>query len=589
MNDTMMERSPDDAVFETLLTESLGGPSPPDLTAKILHRIDTPSAPARTVRRAERASGRRRSSAKRWAAGWIAVGTAASVGLAIAWWDRPERPRGVAMTPTAQPQTEPDRRIEPPTPAAPRTLPPARTLTPPAVLNADRPSEEKTAPVGVPQNDRPVEMESLTGPVQMVRATLVAAWDRHGVTAAPEAPAEEIADRLRERLSVVVRPAALSDAEALAAELGSEENRQRIAGRLLRHWGVENTEAQTELARSLGGGADAVLAGWLRPGGRWQELTESMPPHQRIVSTAAVAMNVDLRCSRCHDDLVGLPSQSDYWSLASALQTAAGDQRSTGIFYDSADGRRQMAATTVRQDWVADGGQALGGDWVARRRLAGSLVAAGWEIMHGSPLRPSAYDLSSVPADAIGMRIETPLADDLVAGGFDVVRLMTIIARGGAVDRQTPPALLPRGLLIATDAEVRDAMHAVDAFAAAGTSRPVAVDQRLAMVRREIARRDVSFDTEVPTTLAQIRPTGEVSVMTGADGGDAAFAVVGTGGVTAPGWWTSLPANSRIDHLVYLAGLERLDRRHRATLEQLQAVSDDPSLFLQQAWWMIRR
>ena len=576
--DNVNDRSADDAVFETLLAESLGGPRPPDLSVEILRRLDWPAPP---VHRASPATARRRSRTGRWVVGLAAIATAASIVLAIRWGDGPAGPVPVAVDRTVRSPAQPDV-LSHPGPSTSQPVAPARTLTPPAVAKVNV-GTERAPDLKAEGHDPGRVATSFDQRVGEVRATLVAAWKRNGVTAQPVTEPAEVAGRLRQRLGAEVDPAALASANALNERLSSPGNRHAIAVRLLGHWGVDDAGAADRLAASLDGGADEVMADWFKPGGRWAAITEAMPEHQRVTATAAAALNVDLRCSRCHDGLVGLPDQADYWSFAAALQNPA-----TGLFYDRLDGRRQVSGTRVRGDWVAPGGESLTGDWIDRRRLASGIASAVWEILHGGSLRPSAYDLSSVPPDGLGDRIEAALADDLLASGFDVIRLVAIVATGGAIDRQIPPELLPGGLLIATEDQVREAMHAVDAFAAGSVPRPAAADQRITMVRREIDRRDLGLDAAVPTALAQIG-SGSDSPQTTTDAGDAAVALVQTGGMTAPGWWTALAADQRIDHLAYLAGLDRLDRRQRDVLERLQVVSEDPSLFLQQAWWMIHR
>ena len=174
---------------------------------------------------------------------------------------------------------------------------------------------------------------------------------------------------------------------------------------------------------------------------------------------AALTMNVDLRCTRCHDSHIELDGrQEDYWSFNAFLRrgvklgpqgqlTIDATAKSLGpLFYEVSDGRQAIAEPAIPSAWMKiPSDQPIGGvgDWAQKLNgspeLARGVVNSLWQLVHGQPLRGRVIDPISAPHNESLDRLEEELVQDLRGSRFDVARTLALIIASPATRRASRP------------------------------------------------------------------------------------------------------------------------------------------------------
>ena len=138
--------------------------------------------------------------------------------------------------------------------------------------------------------------------------------------------------RLAAVLGTEISLESLNDAEVLRAELIQPAASRYVAERWLGQvtdGGIMRIDAEArgrlvdEIAESFRAQQrlDVVLANWISGDSQhtadWYSAMSAAGPDTMVHRLASLSMNVDLRCTRCHDAKIeGSGRQEDYWSFA---------------------------------------------------------------------------------------------------------------------------------------------------------------------------------------------------------------------------------------------------------------------------------
>ena len=469
-------------------------------------------------------------------------------------------------------------------------------------------------------------------PVRLVSQQLDEDWGHYwhavGVTPSAERSPDALAAWLEERLGVSIPSSDVIDAERLQAALADDAVARQLATRWLAAMtgsgfgqirSDRRQELLDELTRCFQGTHrfDDTLIGWLalnpRLTGAWHAAISADGRHTMVSRLAALTMDVDLRCARCHDSGdVDPVTQEDYWSFAALLrrdvrrhggQWTVEDRSGQGEdqFYDLPDGRRRLVEPGVPRSWADSPGSPATASppssvhaWAIGLRdspgLARGLAHSIWKWVHGRPLRPSSVDPLAVPWDEKLSDLENRLVDDLLTSGFNINRTLALVIRSPASLRTVPQSLERSGML-AADGETR---RAVAAFAVGAPAGPdLSLADRLDVALRSVGGRlDSLSDDE--RLLAQISPPAK-AVRRGGGGGsgraaaEPAEADLPTRDQPFPlTWLDSLESfDERIDHLAYLAGHRELPEAIRESVRRMRQAELSDELILHRVWWLL--
>ncbi|EMI46689.1 hypothetical protein [Rhodopirellula sp. SWK7] len=666
----------DDAMLDVLLSEVVGGQSPPDQSRIIIQRLDdtlvrsgsaNPSGTQKTLRP-------KKTSTSTWpvvvaavAIVVLAIGTAVGIrfrnGINVA--QKPtlpvpgEKSVATASIPDSAPGNSPSDAPE----QSPKSDTPSGNLPSRSIELADSSSDSNsfnTESIGLFERAQKNQGEQTDSPPPTPREmTLVSNvmsdrleryWDRVGVQPTGVMPADAVSERLQTRFGIRVPRQAIGNSERMLAALSQSHNIDALSVRVLSAIASRPPESMTSPSDQLmatqvnetlrsGSGFDQLCASWFtkrdpsarrqpRGGGKpigpqtngndqraptasFNELLRPLDEHETLVTTAAVTLNADVRCQRCHD----LPQsggsesrtlgQHDYWQLAATIAPwiPIRPNAPAGRFYDMPDGRQRLAQVDPDADWPD---QLLGS-----RSLAEGLVGAMWKMVHGRPLASSPYDLSGSAADSDLQRIRDELADDLLASDFNLLRTIALMMSDSIVARSTPPAMTPAGVLTASDADWTGAVAAVESFAASPPAlMPTSLSHRMRLVQQS-SLPQISGGGSGGSVLAQ--PLGiedSESVNGGNDrrrgtndpdrsqpnkGEPAKPSQAVLAGlpmrptVVMPAWIGELPDfESRLQHISYLAGLGNTPEAATKLAAQMQDARVEEALILQRIWWIIR-
>ena len=371
-----------------------------------------------------------------------------------------------------------------------------------------------------------------------------------------------------------------------------------------------------ELAQSLQGGGefDLVLAGWLNGksvnAAAFYEATlaghaDSNDEAGMIRRLASITMNVDLRCTRCHDAYIeGKGQQQDYWSFTALLRRGVrrgndkfeidpdDDKDAPTVFYETPDGRQRLAEPELPSAWVGRSGlpriQRVS-DWtktlVGSDALARGVVNSLWQLVHGQPLRGRVIDPITAPHNDALDRLEANLVDDLIRSRFDVARMLTLVVAAPVTSRGVPAVLLPENALVADEADTIQAMKTVDAFAAALPPHPsLRRSERVAQVLRSVG---ASLGADGQPFVAQISENGsqgkkQVNV------GNLASDFPQRASSVPVQWLRRLDNHtSQVEHLAYLGGLSRVPKAVSQAAEVTREVEGE-NTSLHRTWWLVR-
>ncbi|MAI32115.1 MAG: hypothetical protein CBE00_05050 [Planctomycetaceae bacterium TMED240] len=476
-----------------------------------------------------------------------------------------------------------------------------------------------------PPNSDGSETADLAFVSAQVDAEMQGYWEAVGITPTAEATAEETAGRLANALGMEVSVDAVADVEQLQAELAQSLNAEAIARRWLRQItnqrsGRMDAEARDQLVSEIahciqtGSSFDKIVAGWLNgesknTGAFFSALAAGSRSvggeHGMVRSLAALTLNVDVRCTRCHDAYIeGNGQQSDYWNFVAFLKRGVrkdvdgqfevdlGNGSAAPVFYELSDGRQRVADARVSANWTSrsasDGYQSIkefAKGLEGSPELASGVVNSLWQLVHGQPLRGRVVDPISAPHNEALQRLEEQLTEDVIESRFNLARTLALIIASPATRRAVPETLLPENLWVASQEDTSAAMSAVDAFAAVlppRVSLPAA--QRTDQVLRSIGARIGSTGR---ASLAQIGEGGKVSKAPSAKPLAPDFPRKAE---LLPVQWLELikDRDSQINHLGYLAGQNEIPVHVQESVKALKDADVDTKLLLHLAWWLVK-
>jgi hypothetical protein len=236
------------------------------------------------------------------------------------------------------------------------------------------------------------------------------------------------------------------------------------------------------------------------------------------------------------------------------------------------------------------------GQWsqqlVGSAELARGVVNSVWQLIHAQPLRGRVVDPISAPHNEALDRLEEQLVKDLLQSQFDVTRTLALVISSPATGREVPPSLLPENALLAGDEQIRSAMNAVDAFAAAQPARAaLPIRDRLDQAMRAAGAKLNADGSPIVAQLAG-SPDEPRAVKPDSAARTAAAALA----ADFPRPTNSLPVQwlasiedqtSQVQHLAYLAGLSQVPDGVLETAD-LMRKADGNSTALHRVWWMLR-
>ncbi len=654
MNDEL--NTTDEQFIDAWLDEALADQPPPDLTRKILRRLaDQPTDLRSSTRKVRGASRQTEDQESResvdhesadnnpevqkgvLAAVSIVAVLAASLMLAL-WWRSDQdldpvsglarsEPREIISGPLLEtPQIEPIR-ADPREPLAPRR--PVQGV--PLAVQSNAPETSETPllednQITVPPPGLKQLMEPLTLVSTQVQAEMQQYWDAVGITPAPLATSVEINARLAAVLGIELPVGALEDPQQLQEAFSSPAFSGAVARRWLTHiteggWKRLPDEPRKRLAKELaksleeGGEFDLLLAGWLngKSANTAAFYNATLAGHAdandeaaMIRRLASITMNVDLRCTRCHDAYIeGKERQQDYWAFTALLRRGVrrGDgkieidpktnDKASAVFYETPDGRQRFAEPELPAAWIGRSDlpriQRVS-DWtktvLGSDALARGVVNSLWQMVHGQPLRGRVVDPINAPHNDALDRLEANLVDDLIQSRFDVARMLSLIVAAPVTSRGVPAVLLPENALVADEAEMIQAMKTVDAFGATLPPRPsLRRSERVAQALRSVG---ASLGADGQPFVAQIGENGSQRTKPVKVDNLASDFPQRTNSV--PVQWLQRIKNhaSQVEHLAYLAGLSRVPKAVLQAAEVTREVEDDNTA-LHRVWWLVRR
>lgn len=631
----------EEQTLDALLLEALGKVEPPDVTDRVLARLadvesdaPLPAVPAGlpAVSPHHRASSSGQPSFASRAFGWsIALTAAIAASTLLLFWVRdapleveglqvavnepvasgPLVPIAVAPGPTTDELAEPSPSLHP------RGIP--LVADSPRNTKADNDAAGSRSPA-VSVGSEPVPAVVLVS--KQFDREWAGYWNAVGIQPTAEAEDADVASRLESVLGVKLPTELLTDAEGLQAEL----NRDSVAREIATRWLDQITErglrrldeaSRLALIESLAAciegtqPLDQTLVGWI--GGTspvssdFYAAISHSGQHAMVRRLAELTMNVDLRCIRCHDSTIeGSDQQQDYWGFAALLARGVArdsdgqlqiDPRpatSKPLFFELADGRQRLAEPLISVRWIGgDGSEPVNtvtswaGRLVGSQALARGAVNSLWRLVHGQSLQGRVVDPMNPPHHESLDRIEEFLVQDLIRSRFDVARTLSLIVASPVTRRSVPESLRPEQALVVSESDKRSAIEAVNAFAAALPRRNVLpLRQRLDQSMRAIGGR---LDQDGRPFVAQIggdeRPA--TSNATALKPLSADFPVRAD---SLPVQWLTLidDDQSQVDHLGYLAGLQKLPANVQAAVGAMRADEQlSKELLLHRVWWIV--
>ena len=633
----------EERAFDAMLDEAFGGSRPPDLSSQILARFynSVPDSGGTAKRVHQRNSARVKRSRSKQAAVVAATITALAAMVAGVIALQPdhditdvvtERLENSSRDNTGDNQSivanvgDDRQKAKPEKKKDPKRKPPKGI--PMIVQTPDTERNHSELKQGVlPESPTVEELETaeLSLVSAQVDAELQGYWEAVGIKPTSEATAEQTAARLANALGMKVSVEAVSDVDQLQAELSQSLNAEAIARRWLRQItnkrsGRMNAEVRDELVREIasciqtGSSFDKTVAAWLNGesnnAGAFFAALAAGPrsaggEHGMARSLAALTLNIDVRCTRCHDSYIeGNGKQSDYWNFFAFLKRGVkknsdglfevdlGDNTSDPVFYELSDGRQRVADARVPADWLSDTGspgyqriQRFSEGLEGSPELASGIVNSLWQLVHGQPLRGRVVDPISAPHNEALQRLETQLTKDLIDSRFNVARTLALIIASPATRRAVPDTLLPENVWVAKQEDTSAAMNAVDAFAAALPTRvSLPASQRSEQVLRAIGAK---IDGTGRESLGQLGQGGSVTAVKKGKPLAADFPMKAE---LLPVQWLELigDEDSQVNHLGYLAGENEVPANVQESVKAMKEAGVDANLLLHRVWWLMK-
>ena len=641
-NDTFT--TDEERAFDVVLDEALGGPRPPDLSCEILARFHNSPMEAesttRPIRKRRKARGNRNRVIQVSAAMVVVGSLAASFAVMVAHQPDHDLKNGVSTLADNQNDAS-DVGSETATAANATTKKSKERQVnqkntnrkPPRGIQmiVQTPTPEEKTKVEPKQNgsgvDRIQESSDLTALALVsakVDVELQGYWHAVGIEPTTEAPLEETAARLAAILGTEVSTQAVANAEQLQEELAQSVNAAAVATRWLKQITDRGSaridaELQAKLVEELatcfqtGSSFDATVAGWLsgqsKNSSAFYTALSAGPrtasgEHGMVRRLASLTMNVDLRCTRCHDAYIeGNGLQSDYWSFL-AFQKRGVERDADGkfkiddagsvakpVFYELSDGRQRVADPQVPSNWMKSPDaykqiEPWSEDLIGSPELARGVVNSLWQLVHGQPLYGRVVDPITAPHNEALQRLEEQLTQDLIESKFNLSRTLALVIASPATRRAVPESLLPANVWVSNQDETKAAMNAVDAFAAAlPARRPLPVTQRMDQVMRSIGAK---IDMTGRESLGQF---GENSnAVKGRKNDNSLSADFPAKADGLPVQWLKLinDRNRQIEHLGYLAGQNEVPPHVMESIEAMNKAGVDTNLLLHRVWWLMK-
>ncbi len=632
--------SHEEQAMDALLSEVLAGAVPPDLSEHILARhSDSAYKPLLVEVQEDSRSPRKRSAVRPLATVFSIVTALAASVLLLVWLqgqaDQPDnQPSSLVADNQMAAATDetPGDSVARQTPAltaadeipdAPRSRPIPKGI--PLIVtdsesNANPSKGDQLNSIQIPDSQTDPEAISLVS--KRVDEKWFEYWTAIGIQPTENSALPELLARLAERLDANLPPQALADAESLRAALGSAENANQIA----RKWLTEVTDGGLLRIDSDARGRliddvtevfqgqrrlDVTLAQWF--GGQdphssdWYAALSASGNQPMVRRIALLSMNVDLRCTQCHDAKIeGSGRQEDYWSFASFIRQSVrrdrngqwivsqGDSFGKPLFYELPDGRQRMVQASIPTSWVPTEEPIQDVRQWSRRIVASPQLARGvvnslWKLVHGRRLHGGVVDTIAAPHNESLVQMEEQLADDLLQSNFDVVRSLALIVHSPATRRSVPQALKPENALLASDAELGAARDIVGAFAGALPSQAKPPISRRVDLAMRSAGGSVQSIREGNTINAQADGSGGNDGISKPRKDDAANGFPTNAGDLPVPWLRSIKGyDGRVEHLGYLAGVNQLPGD---VLEVAEAMKNSPEiseqLALHRIWWLL--
>ena len=473
-------------------------------------------------------------------------------------------------------------------------------------------------------------LQAIADAAQQVDQSVNGYWKAVGIKPTGEASGDEIAKRLANSLGVEIPANVISDPAALRSVLVAGNKPKKIAKRWLNEitdGGADSLETQTrdslvaEIAKgfqpkkSFGKTITGLLGGKKDVSSAFYSAA-SLGGHDSMVRRlASVTMNVDLRCTKCHDAKIQSSGQQEsYWSFSTFIRRGTKRSRSgnwsvvdadkmsrKSAFYELSDGRQRLVEPKIASEWMPSQADSTPSDatprdisqWsnqlAASPELARALVNSLWQMVHGRPLRGHVIDTITAPHDAMLDQLENQLADDLMQSNFDIARTLALVIASPVTHRSVPEALLTKNALTASDADIRSAMNTVNAFAAAMPPKSdLSMGRRLDIVMKSVGGR-IGDLNGADALLANIG-----SSATGASDRNPSAKVEVTGypfkASSLPVQWLSSIKSyeERVDHLGYLAGMNKVPAPVRQAAMKLGDNNRNQTLALARVWWLLQ-
>ncbi len=449
-------------------------------------------------------------------------------------------------------------------------------------------------------------------------------WDAIGMQPTAQTTDEQFAARLAAVLGTEISLESLNDAETLRAELIQPAASRYVAERWLGQvtdGGIMRIDAEArgrlvdEIAESFRAQQrlDVVLANWISGDSQhtadWYSAMSAAGPDTMVHRLASLSMNVDLRCTRCHDAKIeGSGRQEDYWSFAAFFRrevhrahdgkwTVGTDHSAKPVFYELPDGRQRMVQAAVPSTWLSVAGDRPVEDiqqWarqiVNSPELAHGVVNSLWKLVHGRPLRGGVVDTISAPHHESLDQMEAGLAEDLLQSNFDIARTLALVIHSPAARRSVPQPLRGDNALLASDADLRSARNVVNAFAGAlpMRSKP-SMKQRVDLAMRSTggAIQSIRNNNSINAQADDSDSPGKSRPIERSDDSDSGFPTTATD--LPVQWLASVEGyQNRVDHLGYLAGFNGVSKEVRQAADAMrQAEEIDETLALQRVWWLL--
>ena len=623
----------DEQAFDALLTETLGGMNPPDLSGIVLERLENDRESSHALFVEPLVHDQRRKAAPS-GLHWKVVTAGVAIAATLLWFvigpglrRNSEQSPKVALEDDGDAQGAVSIAVEQKT--QPEADPPKQSREPlrgiPLLVDGNQERQESgQTQLADTEKSSSQPLEKIATLSSEIEKSFFQYWKSVGVTPTPDATISQIAERLRGRLGVVVPAEILNNSDDLQSYFAKQSNATKLASAWLSqmtHGGVRRLsednrlELTNELAKCIEGtlSVDRTLLSWIEGQNPRSEAFHhaigSFGSVSKVNHLAGLTMNVDLRCVRCHDAKIqGAGKQSEYWEFVALLKngsagkpekaTAEKGTRSTqrSTFYELADGRQKLAEPKVSQRWLSEANQspvqsvkawadALSGSPALARGVVNSI----WELVHGLPLRGRVVDPVTAPHDDNLDSIETRLANDLINSNFNLARTLALVVASPVSRRAVPEVFQSTDQLLTDSAARKHAIDSINAFAAAApVTKRVTIAQRVDQAKRSIG---VKIDSGKSFVAQASDSTGNQKRKDKQPATPLINDDFPTDGSSLPVQWLRLLSeqDSRVNHLAYLAGLDQLPASIGEVVEVMDnETNEQQNLVLQRVWWMLR-